>query len=275
MSTSDNEGDTAKKAIPTMEALWEQVSNEVGRAIENIIPTFVDNIQSTILDIMNEKFEELKEILLQDRGKVKEKKLCTYDKFMACKPTLFNGEVDPIICRRWVTDMEGVFDRSHCDPADRVAYATGQFWGRAKDWWDVIIGEKGVDVITAMTWEEFKGPFLNHHCPPAVINRIKEEFMQLRQRGETIDKITGVFLDKMKFCGELVKTEESRIYYYHNMRGAEYREFITPSKFETLSEIINAAREREVELKKQIERANVGLTRWIKAPPKSQDPRRY
>jgi hypothetical protein len=123
-----------------------------------------------------------------------------------------------------------------------------------------------------MTWEEFKGPFLKHHCPPAVINRIKEEFLQLRQRRETIDKITGVFLDKMKFCGELVKTEESRIYYYHNMLGAEYREFITPSKFETLSEIINASREREVELKKQIERDERRANPVNQSPAKKSRP---
>jgi hypothetical protein len=73
MSTSGNEGDAGEKEIPTMEALREQVSNEVGRAIENSMPTFVDNIQSTILDIMNEKFEELKESLLQEKGKAQER----------------------------------------------------------------------------------------------------------------------------------------------------------------------------------------------------------
>ncbi|XP_035845778.1 uncharacterized protein LOC118492101 [Helianthus annuus] len=105
-----------------------------------------------------------------------------------------------------------------------------------------------------MTWEEFKTPFLKHHSPKAVINRIKEEFMQLRHKGESIEKITGMFMDKMKFCDELVTNEEQKIYYYHNMLSAEYREFITPSKYETLTEIINAAREREIELKKSIER---------------------
>ncbi|XP_022019978.1 uncharacterized protein LOC110920046 [Helianthus annuus] len=105
-----------------------------------------------------------------------------------------------------------------------------------------------------MTWDEFKVPFLRHHNPKAVINRIQEEFIQLRQKGETIDKITGIFMDKLRFCDELVTTEEQKIYYYYNMLSAEYREFMTPSKYETLTEIINTAREREIELKKEIER---------------------
>ncbi|XP_035838763.1 uncharacterized protein LOC118486430 [Helianthus annuus] len=105
-----------------------------------------------------------------------------------------------------------------------------------------------------MTWDEFKVPFLKHHSPKAVINRIKDEFIQLRQKGESIDKITGIFLDKPRFCDELVTSEEQKVYYYYNMLSAEYREFMTPSKYETLTEIINTAREREIELKKQIER---------------------
>ncbi|XP_021979480.1 uncharacterized protein LOC110875592 [Helianthus annuus] len=64
----------------------------------------------------------------------------------------------------------------------------------------------------------------------------------------------GIFMDKLRFCDELVTTEEQKIYYYYNMLSAEYREFMTPSKYETLTEIINTAREREIELKKQIER---------------------
>jgi hypothetical protein len=49
------------------------------------------------------------------------------------------------------------------------------------------------------------------------------------------------------------------IYYYHNMLSSEYREFITPSKYETLSELINFARQQEMELKKQVERGKKRL----------------
>ncbi|XP_021992735.1 uncharacterized protein LOC110889503 [Helianthus annuus] len=58
----------------------------------------------------------------------------------------------------------------------------------------------------------------------------------------------------MKFCDKLITNEEQKIYYYYNILSAEYREFMTPSKYETLTEIINVAREQEIELKKQIER---------------------
>ncbi|XP_022040304.1 uncharacterized protein LOC110942850 [Helianthus annuus] len=197
-----------------------------------------------------------------------ERKGCSYKEFMAYKPPIYNGEVDPIICQRWLSDVEGVFEWTHCDVSDFVAYGTGQLRGQAKDWWDNKKREIGAEAARVMTWDEFKVPFLKHHSPKAVIHRIKEEFFQLRQRGETIDKITGIFMDKLRFCDELVTTEEQKIYYYYNMLSAEYREFMTPSKYETLTEIINMAREREIEHKKQMKRGERRVVEVNPSPTK-------
>ena len=84
------------------------------------------------------------------------------------------------------------------------------------------------EAIKATTWVEFKTPFLQHDSPEVAVNRIKEEFMHMRHMGESIDKFTWVFLDKLKFYGDLAQNETQIVYYYHNMLGAEYREFLTP-----------------------------------------------
>ncbi|XP_022014412.1 uncharacterized protein LOC110913902 [Helianthus annuus] len=232
----------------------EVIAEEVGKAIENSLSGFIDKIQNTVLSVVDERIKKLEDSTNIAKEKLGERKGCSYKEFMACKPPLYNGEVDPIICQRWLSDIEGVFERTHCDTNDFVAYGTGQLRGQAKDWWDNKKKEIGSEAARAMTWDEFKVPFLKHHSPKAVINRIKEEFIQLRQKGESIDKITGIFLDKLRFCDELVTSKEQKVYYYYNMLSAEYREFMTPSKYKTLTEIINTAREREIELKKQIER---------------------
>ncbi|XP_022032808.1 uncharacterized protein LOC110933917 [Helianthus annuus] len=222
------------EAVPRVtEQMREVIAEEVGKAIENSLSGFIDKIQTTVLSVVDERIKKLEDNASSAKEKLVERKGCSYKEFMACKPPLYNGEVDPIVCQRWLSDIEGVFERTHCDANDFVAYGTGQLRGQAKDWWDNKKKEIGSEEAKAMTWDEFKVPFLKHHSPKAVINRIKEEFIQLRQKGESIDKITGTFLDKLRFCDEL---------------------FMTPSKYETLTEIINAAREREIELKKQVER---------------------
>ncbi|XP_022032716.1 uncharacterized protein LOC110933818 [Helianthus annuus] len=226
-------GDSASHLTEEMK---DMISKEVGKALEASLLQFLDRLQTMILSVVDDKMSEMKESLTQER------------------------------------DKEGVFERTHCDETDFVAYGTDQLRGHAKDWCDNLKKEQGIEATRTMSWEEFKTPFLKHHSPKAVINKTKEEFIQLRQRGESIDKITGVFLDKLRFCDELVQTEEHKIYYYYNMLSAEHREFMAPSKYGHLMEIVNAAREREIRLKKQIERGKRRVLDVNPNPVKMQKP---
>ncbi|XP_022019431.1 uncharacterized protein LOC110919472 [Helianthus annuus] len=222
-------------AVPRVtEQMREVIAEEVGKAIENSLSGFIDKIQNTVLSVADERIKKL-----EDSANLAKK----------------SPEDESLVHTKssWRANCQSIMGRTHCDEEDYVAYGTGQLKGQAKDWWDNKKKEIGSEAAKAMTWDEFKTPFLKHHSPKAVINRIKEEFMQLRHKGESIDKITGMFMDKMKFCDELVTNEEQKIYYYYNMVSAEYREFMIPSKYETLTEIINVAREWEIELKKQVE----------------------
>ncbi|XP_021991428.1 uncharacterized protein LOC110888196 [Helianthus annuus] len=133
-------------------------------------------------------------------------------------------------------------------------FATGLLQLQAKDWWDAHSKEIGEDKVQVLTWQEFKEPFLKYHFPQSAIDRIQEDFLHLHQKDETIDEITNTFLDKLKFCKEIAGTERMKINRYHGMLKAEYREFIIPAKCETLNELINLARDREIELRRQAER---------------------
>ncbi|KAD5317689.1 hypothetical protein E3N88_17635 [Mikania micrantha] len=110
------------------------------------------------------------------------------------------------------------------------------------------------DGIKELTWGAFKELFLKQFYPQAAIDRITKEFLHMRHKEEDIDTITAVFFDKAKFCHDLLRTERMWINRYHSMLNAKYREFLIPSKFETLSELIDCAHERELELKRQEDR---------------------
>ncbi|XP_022014629.1 uncharacterized protein LOC110914118 [Helianthus annuus] len=148
---------------------------------------------------------------------------------MACNPLPYKWELDPIACQRWISSTEAVFVRSRCEVEDQVVFATGLLQLQAKDWWDTHSKELGDD-------------------------KIQEDFLRLRQKDETIDEITNKFLEKVKFCGEIAGTERLKIIRYHAMLKAEYREFVNPSKCATLNELIDWARDREIELRRQVER---------------------
>ncbi|XP_076907017.1 uncharacterized protein LOC143563339 [Bidens hawaiensis] len=165
-----------------------------------------------------------------------------------------DGEIDPLVSQRWITAMETIFDTCHRDAADEVIFTTNQFVERAKDWWDMVKKEKGRETIRNMSCEEFKLIFLKHFSPRVAIDRITKELLHMRQGNETVDEIFGIFYDKTKFCPSLFTSEEAWMTRFHLILKTEIREFISPSKCGSLEELLNWAREREVELKRQVER---------------------
>ncbi|KAK9049844.1 hypothetical protein SSX86_031187 [Deinandra increscens subsp. villosa] len=254
------------------EALNARIAEEVGRAIDAALPEYVHKIQEDLLKTMNEKFDELKGVLLNRGEPEKTKKRCSFNKFMACKPPHYSGEVDPIACHRWITNVEGVFRRTHCEDDDQVSYATGLLRDRAKDWWDAKAQEKGDVAINALTWPEFKEIFTEHHCPKAMVNKLKQEFLKLEQSDDqTVDQITGIYLDRVRFCTDVLPTEGARMFFYRNMLKSTIKDFVPLSSFATVEEMINAARARELDITRREEaRERRGPNEAQSNPPKKQ-----
>ncbi|KAJ0586988.1 putative retrotransposon gag domain-containing protein [Helianthus annuus] len=249
--------DTNDDKVARQEQVKVMISEEVGKAIEISIPRLTQEVESHVLELvetmMSSKMDELKGMIGEIQG-TKGTRRCTYKEFMACNPLPYKEEIDPIACQRWIASTEAVFVRSHCEKEYQVMFATGLFQLQDKDWWDAYCKEIGEDRVQALTWQEFKEPFLKYHCLQSAIDRIQEDFLRLRQKDESIDEITNIFLDKLKFCREIVGTERMKIIRYHDMLKVKYREFITPSKCETLNELINWTWDREIKLKRQVER---------------------
>ncbi|KAK1432009.1 hypothetical protein QVD17_08873 [Tagetes erecta] len=248
-----------EKPVPE-EIRW-QIAVEVGKAFEANIPYLLAEMQSSIGIMLEEKLKKNEQLvekpleIVQATPKVDVgTRRCTYTDFMACKPLQFNGEIDPLKSQRWITAMETIFDTLHCDPSDEVMFATNQLCARAKDWWDMVKKEKGREQIKNMLWEDFKQIFLKHFSPRVAVDRITEELLHMGQGSETVDEIFGIFYDKAKFCPSLFTTEEMWMTRFHLILKTEIREFISPSKCGSLEELLNWAREREMELKRQVER---------------------
>ncbi|KAI3819254.1 hypothetical protein L1987_13079 [Smallanthus sonchifolius] len=144
----------------------------------------------------------------------------------------FRGAINPLESQRWIAAMETTFDTCHCSKKDEVTFTTNQLKDRADDWWGVVKREKGRYKIKEMKWEEFKDIFLKHYCPRAAIDRITEEFLQLRQTNESVDENTGIFFDKARFYPALLTTPEMWMARYHLILKKEIREFIHTSKIE-------------------------------------------
>ena len=109
----ENEGDNVVGERTQHGEVKEMVATEVGEAIKVNLPKIMEEVESNIMGIvegmLTSKFDELKKLVEEGSSGSKNAKRCTYRNFMSCNPTVFNGEIDPLECLRWISDMEGVF----------------------------------------------------------------------------------------------------------------------------------------------------------------------
>ncbi|KAJ9539061.1 hypothetical protein OSB04_031794 [Centaurea solstitialis] len=97
----------------------------------------------------------------------------TFKEFMVCQPPSFQGEKDPIISSRWISEVEGEFLTSFCPAEVKIA---------------------------AMTWEEFKVLFKAEFEPQVELERLTNEFLYMKQT-----------LDNSRFCQNYVANETMKM----------------------------------------------------------------
>jgi len=176
---------------------------------------------------------------------------CTYKAFLDCKPQEFSGSSDPVKAITWLTYIEKMFRTCKCAEGDNVEYATNLLRDEAHFWWEMTTGALGVDLVRALTWEQFKIKFNEQYCSEAAIGSLEEEFMRLQQGSKTVQEYTLSFIEKARFAEHQVNTEKRKINRYLWGLKTEIREFVKTAKLPTFQQNVDAAKERETELVRQ------------------------
>nr|XP_043629853.1 uncharacterized protein LOC122601150 [Erigeron canadensis] len=77
-----------------------------------------------------------------------------YNNFMKCKPKFFKGGHNPVANRRWIMQMEVVFESCDCLENKKVLFASRMFEDSALDWWNTCRIVLGSAYISSMTWSK-------------------------------------------------------------------------------------------------------------------------
>ena len=75
----------------------------------------------------------------------------SFKDFRGCGAPEFHGVKDPIVARRWITDMESAQLTNFGPKGSKVWYAVGCLRDRARDWWELVGDSLGASAIEAMT----------------------------------------------------------------------------------------------------------------------------
>jgi hypothetical protein len=66
---------------------------------------------------------------------------------------------------------------AQCNDRERVLYVAGQLRGSALDWWESYPARDR----DALTWDQFRERFRNHHIPEGIMKMKQKEFHALKQ----------------------------------------------------------------------------------------------
>jgi hypothetical protein len=84
-------------------------------------------------------------------------------------------------------------------------FATQQLRGPASTWWGnfIVVQPAGHQV----TWDEFKLAFREHYVPEGVLHKKQEEFIRLKQGGDTVMQYLNKFNHLSQYAIDQVNTD--------------------------------------------------------------------
>jgi hypothetical protein len=121
-----------------------------------------------------------------------------------CTPLFVNAE-DPLEADEWIRVMEQMFGLIYCIETQKLLFAAQQLRGPASTSWGnfVAIQPAGHQV----TWDEFKLAFHEHYIPEGVLLMKQEEFIQLKQEGDTVMQYLNKFNHLSQYAIDQVNTD--------------------------------------------------------------------
>jgi hypothetical protein len=114
--------------------------------------------------------------------------------------------------------MEQKFGLIRCTEIHKPLFAAQQLRGPASTWWGnfVAVQPAGHQV----TWDEFKLAFCEHYIPEGVLHMKQEEFIRLKQGGDTVMQYLNKFKYLSQYAIDQVNTDLKK---NCCMRGLNYR----------------------------------------------------
>jgi hypothetical protein len=129
----------------------------------------------------------------------------TYLDFSETRPPLFVKAEDPLEADEWIRVIEQKFGLLRCSEIQKPLFAAQQLRGPASTWWGNFVVVQPAN--HQVTWEEFKVAFREHYIPEGVLHMKQEEFMKLKQGGDTVNQYLNKFNHMSQYAIDQVNTD--------------------------------------------------------------------
>jgi hypothetical protein len=129
----------------------------------------------------------------------------TYLEFSETRPPLFIKEEEPLEVDEWVRVMEQKFGLIRCTETQKPLFVAQQLRGPASTWWANVSAIQPAGHL--VTWAEFKHAFRVHYVPKGVLQMKLEEFIRLKQGGDSVMQYLNKFNHLSQYAIDQVDTD--------------------------------------------------------------------
>ncbi|XP_031094387.1 uncharacterized protein LOC115998834 [Ipomoea triloba] len=154
-------------------------------------------------------------------------------------PPNYAGEDDPVVLEEWIRTFDKLLDAVNCPANQRVSSAVYYLTKAADNWWAAA----GPELLQNpdFGWEEFKEELRGQFYTERIKGIKCEEFLRLKQKGETVQVYYDQYVELMRFAQDIVPDEASKARRF--VRGLDWdvRRAIAPFMCSTLKEAYNRA----------------------------------
>ncbi|KAJ0848855.1 putative transcription factor interactor and regulator CCHC(Zn) family [Helianthus annuus] len=129
----------------------------------------------------------------------------------------------------------------NCPAGDRVKYAMGTLEDGALTWWNAQVQMLGIEMAYATTWEDFKELMREEYCPRDEIQKLENEYYNLKMAGSEIEAYTKRSHELANMCPNLSRPPHHRIELYINGLAPQVKGLVTAANLDNLPRIIRLA----------------------------------
>ncbi|XP_076957890.1 uncharacterized protein LOC143633468 [Bidens hawaiensis] len=163
------------------------------------------------------------------RDKTKKLKIhegCDFKVFKVYNPKEFYGDKGAIVTLRWLEEMESIVLISKCTESEKVQYTSQLLKGEALEWWNTLIGIKGIESLYNLDWATFKAVILKKFCPINEMDQIQTKLWNHKVVGTNLKEYNTKFLEYCRIVPHLVTPESNKVTRYIYGLPIEIRDLV-------------------------------------------------
>ena len=166
------------------------------------------------------------------------------ERFLKFGPPKFQGGPEPEIAEGWWERISDIFATLDYTETRKVTFASFQFEGAARSWWNLIKDKWDRD-RTPSTWANFTREFNAKFLPPLVQEKREDDFIKCKQGAMSVAEYETHFTKLARYAPDLIATEQRRIRRFVQGLNVEIQEGLATAQINTYSDAVEKAQRFE------------------------------